>query len=329
MGKGDIVLEEVRAFMKSRVILTATQLDFFTRLYSGPATALELASAIRLDLRAATRILDCLVTLGLLEKQNGSYSLTESGSRLSSTHPESMRPMVMHMNDLWNSWSRLTDVVQHGPESQAKPGLEMDEENRKAFIGAMHVVARTLSEDIASGYDLSGFQKLLDIGGGSGTYTIAFLKKNPAMRAVLFDLPNVIPLAEARMASEGLSGRVDFVRGDFYRDALPSGCDLALLSAIIHQNSPAENVTLYSKIHDALAPGGVLLIRDHIMDEERTHPPEGALFALNMLVNTRGGDTYTFDEVRDNLLAAGFVKPAVVRTGEHMDCLVEAVKPAQ
>ena len=115
--------------------------------------------------------------------------------------------------------------------------------------------------------------------------------------------------------------------GDFYRDELPGGSDLALLSAIIHQNSPEENVDLYRKAYRALAPGGVLLIRDHIMDETRTKPPGGAMFALNMLVNTRGGDTYTYEEVRSTLERAGFTDVKWVREGEHMDSLVEARKP--
>ena len=327
MGMGDIVMGDIRAFMKSRVILTAAELDFFTRLHDTPAAAEELAGESGLDLRAAVRVLDCLITLGLLRKENGKYCTTESGSCLSSRHPETMRPMVMHMSHLWDNWSRLTDVVAHGPGSQAKPGLEMDQESRNAFIGAMHVIARSLSEDIAATYDSSRFTRLLDIGGASGTYTIAFLNKNPAMTAVLFDLPSVIPLAKRRIASEGLTERVDFAEGDFYQDALPAGCDLALLSAIIHQNSPRENVDLYTKIHKSLNAGGTLLIRDHIMDESRTSPSDGAMFALNMLVNTRGGDTYTFEEVRETLRRAGFVDIAMVRTGERMDCLVEAKKP--
>ena len=116
------------------------------------------------------------------------------------------------------------------------------------------------------------------------------------------------------------------VAGDFYLDELPTGCDLALLSAIIHQNSPQENLDLYGKIHRALLPGGVLLIRDHIMDEARLNPPAGAMFAINMLVNTRGGDTYTFPEVKETLEAAGFGEVKWIRSGERMDSMVEARK---
>jgi hypothetical protein len=91
-------------------------------------------------------------------------------------------------------------------------------------------------------------------------------------------------------------------------------------------NSPEQNIDLYKRIYQALRPGGVLLIRDHIMDESRTHPPAGTFFALNMLVNTRGGDTYTFGEVDQALTDCGFVDIKLTRKGERMDCLVEARK---
>src|SRR5208337_3182028 len=177
-------------------------------------------------------------------------------------------------------------------------------------------------------YDLGRFKRLLDIGGGSGTYTIAFLRRNPAMTAVIFDLENVIPMAAERISKERIKDRVDLVAGDFYKDKLPEGCDLALLSAIIHQNSQERNLDLYTKIFFALEPGGTLLIRDHIMDESRTKPPAGAMFAINMLVNTPGGDTYTFKEVREGLESAGFTNVQQVRYCEGMDCLVAGQKPA-
>ena len=157
----------------------------------------------------------------------------------------------------------------------------------------------------------------------SGTYTIAFLRQNLELRAVIFDFAPVLALAKKRLTAEGFLDRVELAAGDFYQDDLPGGCDLALLSAVIHQNSPEQNIELYKKIHRALEPGGVVLIRDHIMEESRTQPPAGAMFALNMLVNTTEGDTYTFAEVKETLEAAGFIEVKQVRAGERMDCLVE------
>ena len=323
-----VVLEEVRVFLRSRVILTAAELDLFTHLDAEPATADILAERLDCDKRGLTRILDCLVTFQFLEKENGNYRPTERGTLLSSDHPQTELPMVLHLNGLWGTWSGLTETVRTGENPRRKSVSERGKDSLKAFIGAMHVVGRTLSREIAASYDVSSFKKLLDIGGGSGTYTIAFLEKNPDMTSVLFDLPDVIPIAEERFGEEGFLDRVESIGGDFYQDELPAGCDLALLSAIIHQNSPEQNLDLYRKIHRALLPGGKLVIRDHVMDATRTNPPPGALFAINMLVNTKGGDTYTFAEIKDGLMAAGFAKVQLLREGERMDCLVEAEKPS-
>jgi SAM-dependent methyltransferase len=326
-NKPDII-SDVRSFMKSRVILSAAELDFFSKLDGSFVSAKELAEMSGLDERATTRVLDCLVTYDLLEKENNRFRTTEKGSQLSSLNRESRLPMVKHMNHIWNNWGRLTEIIQKGTNPYLQPVVDSEStSDRNAFIGAMHVAARRISAKIVDAYDLSCFKKLLDIGGGSGAYTIAFLKKNPQLNAVIFDLKGVIPIAKEKVRENNFQDRVNFVVGDFYVDDLPFGCDIALLSAIIHQNSPQQNVELYRKINHALDPGGTLIIRDHIMDESRTSPPAGALFALNMLVNTQNGDTYTFREVKDTLKTAGFVEVNLVISGKEMDCLVEAIKP--
>jgi len=235
--------------------------------------------------------------------------------------------MILHLNHIWKNWSLLTETVKQGKNEALRKIGDWGGEVQEAFIGAMHAIGQELAAEIAQAYDLSPYRKLLDIGGASGTYTMAFLRHNPAMRAVLFDFAPVLAMAKTRLESEGFLDREELAAGDFYQDELPAGCDLALLSAIIHQNSPAQNVALYKKIHRALTPGGVVLIRDHIMDESRTQPPAGAMFALNMLVNTEGGDTYTFAEVQETLEAAGFREVKLVRQGDRMDCLVEGRKP--
>jgi len=168
---------------------------------------------------------------------------------------------------------------------------------------------------------------LLDIGGGSGTYVQAFLDACPNMRATLFDLPQVIEMARRRLGDAGLLERVHLVPGSFYEDDLPGGHDLALLSAIIHMNSRDQNLELYKKILGALLPGGRLVIRDHVMSSDHTQPSGGALFAVNMLVATQGGDCYSLEEIRETLESAGFVKIRLIRSGENMDCLVESFKP--
>lgn len=322
----DAVLADARAFTKSRVILTAVELDLFTLLDTKPAGAGEIAADLGLDPRGLTRVLDLLTAIGLFDKRGDLYHPTETGRLYSSKHPETVLPMAQHLCRLWETWGHLTEIVRHGANPDEKPGLPLSEEARRAFIGAMHVVGAPLSKEIAASLDLSRYRRLLDIGGASGTYTMAFLRENPKLTAVLFDLAPVIPMARERLEAEGLLSRVELVAGDFYADELPTGCDLALLSAIIHQNSPEENVALYRKVHRVLEPGGALLVRDHVMDESRTGPLGGAMFAINMLVNTKGGDTYTLSEITRHLKDAGFASVRIARPGEGMDCVVEALK---
>ena len=323
----EMVMVEVTAFMKSRVVLTAAELDFFTCLDDKPQTASSLARGRDMDVRATTRLLDYLCVMELLAKTDDIYRVTEKGCFLSSRHPETVLPMVLHMVHLWHTWSGLTETVRKGSGKQPESGLKFNEKDWKSFVDAMHVAAKVLSKAIAESYDASKFKRLLDVGAASGTYTISFLQKNPLLKAIVFDLEDVIPMAKERIREEGLSDRVEFVAGDFYEEELPKGCDLALLSAIIHQNGPDENLRLYDKVFRALEKGGTILIRDHIMNEDRTKPPAGALFAVNMLVNTHSGDTYIFREVKDGLESAGFQDVRLLRTGERMDCLVEARKP--
>lgn len=314
------------SFMKTRAVLTGAELDLFTQVHISASSAKDISQKNGLDLRATTRLLDALVTIGLLNKQDNRYSISDDGLLLSSEHPETVLPMILHLNGLWDTWSNLTETIRKGENLKRDQAIHKDKERQKAFIGAMHVIGRNLAGDIADTLDLSPFKKLLDIGGGSGTYTIAFLKKNPKLTAILFDLENVLPLAEERLKHEGYLDRVSLESGDLNSDEFPEGCDLVMLSAIIHMNSPNQNADLFLRIYQALTPGGVLLIRDHIMDESRTSPPAGALFSLNMLVNTQGGDTYTFKEIERALSECGFVNVQLSRKGENMDCLVEATK---
>jgi len=191
----------------------------------------------------------------------------------------------------------------------------------------MHVIASPLAPQIVTAIRPYSSRSLLDVGGAMGTYTVAFLQAVPRMTATLFDRPEVVGIARQFLGEIGLLHRVTLVPGDFYQEDFPGVHDLAFVSAIIHQNSPGQNVNLFLKIFRSLEPGGRIIIRDHVMDPDRTRPRDGAIFAVNMLAGTPGGNTYTFDEIRTGLAQAGFVHIRLLQTGEQMDALVEAFKP--
>lgn len=199
------------------------------------------------------------------------------------------------------------------------------EDSIESFIGAMHVIASKKAPEVVAAIEPGEARRLLDVGGGSGTYTLAFLAAASKMQATPFDLPPVIEMARKRVREAGEQDRTTLVPGDFYKDVLPPGHDLALLSAIIHQNSQEENKDLYRRIHDALDPGGRIVVRDYVMSSDRTEPVEGAMFAVNMLAGTRGGKTYTYEEIAGGLAAVGFYRNRLIRT-EGMFSLVEGFR---
>ena len=265
--------------------------------------------------------------MGLLVKNKGAYRCQPSVSHgLGAGAPGAVLPMVLHMADLWRRWSDLTGVVQ-GTRLSVKPSEPSHEDRQlQAFIGAMHVIASPLAPRVVAAVAPGSAKALLDVGGGSGIYTLVFLQAVPAMKATLFDRPAVIEIARRILRQTGFLERVTFVPGDFYLDELPVGHDLAFVSAIIHQNSPEQNLDLFRKVYRSLSSGGRAVIRDHVMDEDRIHPRDGAIFAVNMLVGTAGGNTYTFEEIKIGLQQEGFHRIRLMHEGEHMDALVEAFK---
>jgi len=314
-------------FMESRILLSAAELDLFTLLNSGPLSAQEVAVRIGANLRALTVLLDALSAMGLLSKRGETYRCEDSASVLSKDPPHSILPMLLHAAHLWKRWTNLTDVVQGTLVSKDGDRSFRSPEELQAFIEAMHVIAAPRAQEIVAAANPSSAKALLDVGGASGTYTIAFLRAVPEMKATLFDKPEVIEMARERLGKEGMLDRVALVPGDFYQDELPPGHDLAFLSAIIHQNSSAQNLDLLNKVFRSLNSGGRILIRDHVMEPDRIHPRDGAIFAVNMLLGTPGGRTYTFDEIKTGLSRAGFSGIRLLKKGEHMDGLVEAFKP--
>ena len=320
------VLGLSRAFMESRLLLTGAELDVFTLLAS-PKTLEEMVTALESDVRGTEILLDALTAMGLLEKQDGCYSCpSEIALLLSSNSPTSVLPMVLLSGNVWQRWSSLSEIIRTGHTETPPPTL-FENEELTAFIHAMHIMGRQSAAAIVSCAKAKDAKALLDIGGATGTYAEAFLHQHPDMRATVFDRAPVIEMAKQRLASSNVLDRITLATGDFYTDPLPGDHDLILLSAIIHQNSREQNISLYQKCYDALVPGGRILIRDHVMSPDRIRPAGGAIFAVNMLAVTEAGNCYTLKEMADTLNAAGFERVALLQSGERMDGVVEAFKP--
>jgi SAM-dependent methyltransferase len=325
----DKILDMVKGYQASCVLTAAAELDLFGILARGPADAQHIAQDMSADVRGTTTLCDALVALGLLDKDGGDYSLTPNVEGLLLPHrPGSVLAMVRHHGTCMRRWIRLARVVQGGRPVEREPSIRGEAADQESFIEAMHDVSSATAPGLVKEIGTITFEHLLDVGGGPGTWTIAFLRAHPDATATLFDLPHVIPIAKRHIEAEGLADRVRFVAGDFLVDPLPDGADLVWLGAICHQNSREQNRRLFGAAFRSLKPGGRLLIRDVLMDEPRTSPPAGALFAVNMLVATEGGGTFTLTEFQEDLEAAGFAEVLALRRDEAMNSLIEARKHA-
>jgi precorrin-6B methylase 2 len=324
----DELLEKVRGFQVACVIVAAAELDLFTTLAGRPASAATLAAGIEANPRATAVLLDALVALELLRKEGDRYGVpADVAELLTEGSPANVLSGIRHQGNCLRRWAQLARVVQTGRPAKRESSIRGEPGDCESFIGAMNNFTEAVAPQIVARLSPLRFERLLDIGGASGTWTIAFLRAVPDATAVLFDLPAVIPLARARLARDGLADRVTLVPGDFTTDELPGGADFAWLSAIVHQNSRVQNRALYTKIRSALTPGGALVIRDFVMDASRTQPPAGALFAVNMLVGTEGGGTFTFTDFAEDLKSAGFTAVELLHRDDTMNCLVRARKP--
>jgi ubiquinone/menaquinone biosynthesis C-methylase UbiE/DNA-binding CsgD family transcriptional regulator len=312
------LMQSARAFQESRVLLTALELDVFTTVGEG-ATAATVSQRLGTDPRATEMLLNALVAVGALGKGDAVFRCTGESKALGPA-----RPGLLHMVHLWDTWSSLTECVKSGSAVRSRGPASFPEARTRAFIAAMHARARDSAQETVRLSGIREAKHMLDVGGGSGAFSIAFAKACPDLRAEILDLGAVVPLAEEYIRAAGLQDRVRVRPGDMRTAEFGEGFDLVLLSAVCHMFSEDENRSLIQRCARALLPGGHLVIREFILQEDRTAPLHAALFALNMLVGTERGNTYTEGQYRAWMQEAGL--GTIARPDPEGDVLV-ASKP--
>ncbi|MEI6122450.1 MAG: methyltransferase [Bacteroidota bacterium] len=309
--------EILYGFQTSRVILTAYELDLFTVVDNKTLNSNQVAQALNTHPRATNRLMNALVAIGLLNKSNNEFTNTPFAETFLSKNSDKYLKGFMHTTNMWHSWTNLTNVVKTGKTQHSRLKTPRNDNWAEAFIAAMHERGLLNAQEVINHIDLKNTHSFLDIGGGSGVYAMQFVQKNTNNKATIFDLPEIIPIAKKYVANANLSNQFTFISGDYNHDTFPSGYDLTFLSAIIHINSPQENQLLIKKCYDALNPNGLIVIQDHVMNPQRTQPYAGAMFAINMLVGTENGDTYTQQEITDWFTQAGFNSTKRVNTSNN------------
>ncbi|MRR53464.1 MAG: methyltransferase domain-containing protein [Deltaproteobacteria bacterium] len=283
------------------------KLDLFTALSACPFTAEKLAELVDCDERGLGMLLHALTAMGLLERIDDSYTVAAiSAEFLSKTSPRYLGHIILHHHYLMSSWSHLDESVRSGGPVRELYQSGDESAMRESFEMGMFDLAMQMAPRIVPQIDLGGRRRLLDLGGGPGTYAMHFCQHNPGLSAVVFDLPSTRPFAEQTIARFNLSGRIDFVQGDFLAEPLQGPYDVAWLSHILHGQSPEECAVVVERAKEALEPGGMILIQEFILEDSLDGPVFPALFSLNMLLGTKGGQSYSWGQLEALLSDAGF-----------------------
>lgn len=293
-------------YWASCALHASVKLDVFSHLHGETLSKEDAASACKCEARALGMLLDALASMGLIEKTPEGYTDTPFSSEyLVKSSPGYLGHIIMHHHHLMGSWSMLHESVKCGEPVRERISHGNDEMERESFLMGMFNLASQLAPRIASLIDLENCRKLLDFGGGPGTYAVHFCMQNPYLKAVVFDLPSTRSFAENIINRYGLDDRISFLSGDYFTDKVPTGFDAAWLSHILHAEGPDGCHTILLKAAGALDSGGTLLVQEFILNNAKDGPQFPALFSLNMLLGTAKGQSYSEAELREMMERAG------------------------
>jgi SAM-dependent methyltransferase len=300
------LLELTGGYWSTCTLHAGVKLDVFTPLSGKRLSAGDLAQEIGCDSRGLAMLLDALAALELLEKTADKFIATPFAAKfLCRTSPDYLGHIIMHHHHLISGWTKLDQAVRTGEPVRERASHEDADASRESFLMGMFNLAMLMAPLIVPNIDLSGRRRLLDLGGGPGTYAIHFCQQHPELDAVICDLPTTRSFAQDTIARFGLSDRIGFLPIDFETDDIPEGFDVAWLSHVLHGMGPKSCESVLKKTVSALEPGGLILIQEFILDDTKDAPLFPALFSLNMLLGTPDGQAYSESELFRLLTAAG------------------------
>lgn len=284
----------------------AVKLDLFTHLADTPLSTDHLAKTIGADQRGMAMLLHALVAMDLLTKEGETFRCTESSRVWLSKNSDSyMGHIILHHYNLVTGWHRLDEAVMTGAPVRSRLSHDAVDKERENFLMGMYNLASLIAPRLATQINLAGRKRLLDLAGGPGTYAIHFCKQNPEITAVVFDLPTTRPFAEQTIQKYGLSERISFISGDITSDEVGNGYDVIWVSHLLHSESPEKSAGIIQKATGSLNSGGLLLIQEFILDDDKTSPLFPTLFSLNMLIGTPAGQAYSQSELATIMNGAG------------------------
>ena len=280
------------AFYDSCVLFTASDLGIFAKLAElKKADTQTIAAVCNLDVRGARLLMDACVALGLLTKDGKLYSNSaEAATFLVPGSPADLSKAIRYNRDVYPAWGKLRELVQTGkPVERPEIHLGADEERTRTFVLSMHGRAMGIGRSVVPQLKLEGRKKLLDVGGGPGTYSMLIAEKYPEIECVVLDLPGVVKVADELIREHDMEKRVKTLAGDYHTTPFPKGLDAIIFLGVLHQESPESICDLFRKAYDSLAPGGLIYVLDLMTDASHSAPKFSALFAVNMALTTENG----------------------------------------
>jgi 3-hydroxy-5-methyl-1-naphthoate 3-O-methyltransferase len=311
------LLQMAQAYRQSAILMTACELKVFTYLSQASMSAEALARHCQVPVRGLQRLLNACVVLDLLEKEDERYQNTPIAETfLVQGKSGYMGNFIQAGAEQYEAWGRLTQAVQEdrptNPRSaEVLPTLPA--ERVRGYIGRLYELGKHNAVAIADRVDLGDVEQMLDVAGGSGIYSITFAQRQPTLRAMVFDLPPIVPFTQEIIASHGMQERVTACPGNYFQDDFAGGNDLVLLSNSLQTEGATTCRMLLGKVFKALVPGGQLVIHGVMPNPDRVSPSQPALFPLQMLLSFPEGDAYPAEEICGWAADAGFVDLTVTR----------------
>lgn len=308
------IMQFAWGYAPTLIIEAALRHNVFDLLHASPKSVGKLASETGASTRGLTPILNALVALQLLAKSGERYSLTpESETFLVSTNPAYYGELFKHISgDLLPEWMKITEVVRTGKPAKAVNDNKQGAEFFAGFVESLFPLGYNAAKLLGEHLNITTAAtpiSVLDLAAGSGVWGIALAQQSPKVQLTAVDWPQVLEVTKRVAQRHGVADRLKTIPGDLLAVDFGTGHHIATLGHILHSEGIERSRELLRKTFAALAPGGTIAIMEFVPNDERTGPPQALLFAVNMLVNTDAGDTFTFAEISAWLREAGFVNP--------------------
>ncbi|MBW2262053.1 MAG: methyltransferase domain-containing protein [Deltaproteobacteria bacterium] len=308
--------ELLRSHQLPFIVLVLLRRGVFDRLIEAPATAQDMAQACGVDEGALIRLLNVITSVGILQHREGTYSLAPELAAELTTDIGSPLDAFKHAAEGLDKWVELETVLERGFADYAYDrDVTRDPARNENFIRAMHAHSGPMARRFAELVPRGGAMTFLDVGGGPGTFCHALLDAWTDLKATIADLPLTLRVARTLVAEKGLADRLSLIEADFFLDRksnLGGPYDLILVSAVIHAEAEVPCRDLFERLHAVTSPGGRIVVRERILDEDRTGPPPATMFDAHMLVSTRRGRCYSLSEISSMLTGAGFRNPRLL-----------------